>query len=101
MSQKKVDAYKQNKKNRESESRKEIRRRRLEIGIVIAIIIVGVIWFIVASVSNSAGKTTTVSLETEAIDNYANNLQTEIAEEEAETVEAETEETEEADGAGE
>lgn len=101
MSQKKVDAYKKNKKSRESESRKEVRRRRLEICIVIAIIIAGVIWFIVAGVSNSAGKSTTVSIETEAIDNYTNNLQTtddadaeeiEVVEEEADTAEEETEE---------
>lgn len=75
MSQKKVDAYKQNKKNRENESRKAVRRRRLEIGILLAVIAVGLIWFIVAGVSNSGGKSTTVSINTEAIDTYSNNLQ--------------------------
>ena len=84
MSQKKVDEYKKNKKNRESESKKEVRRRRLEIGIVLAIIIAGLIWFIVASVSNSTGKTTTVSIDTEAIDNYTNEMQTNAEEDEAE-----------------
>ncbi|MBR3396274.1 MAG: hypothetical protein IKG70_00285 [Lachnospiraceae bacterium] len=76
MSQKKVDAYKQNKKNRANESRNAVRRRRLEIGIVLVVIAVGLVWFIVAGVSNSSGKQKNVSINTEAIDNYGNELQT-------------------------
>ena len=76
MSQKKVDAYKQNKKNRENESRKAVRSRRLEIGIVLVIIAVGLVWFIVAGISNSTGRQTTVSINTEAIDTFGNDLQT-------------------------
>ena len=101
MSQKKVDAYKQNKKNREHESRKETRRRRLEIGILLAVIAVGLIWFIAAGVSNSSGKTTTVSINTEAIDNYTNDLQSYASDEEAGDEAGTVEETDEAENDGE
>lgn len=75
MSQQKVDQYKQNKANRNKESRKEARNRKIEIGILIAVICIGVVWFIVAGVSRSmSAKTETVELKTEAIDNYVNDL---------------------------
>ena len=98
MSQKKVDAYKQNKKNRETESRKEVRRRRLEISIVLVIIAAGLIWFIAAGVSNSTGKSTTVALDTQAIDNFTNGLQVQN-EDNDEMIEADDAETVEADSA--
>lgn len=84
MSQKKVEEYKQNKANRNKESKKEIRRRRLEIGILIAVIAAGIIWFAVAGIMHtSSGRTETVELKTQAIDNYVYGLQydTDTAEE--------------------
>ena len=45
MSQKKVEEYKQNKANRNKESKKEVFRRRLELGILMAV----VVYFDVAS----------------------------------------------------
>ncbi len=77
MSQQKVDRYKQNKANRSQESKKEIRRRRVEIGILIAVVAAGIIWFAVAGISRSINaRTTTVELKTEAIDEYITGLQT-------------------------
>ena len=76
MSQKKVDEYKKSKASREAASRKEVQRRRLEIGILIAVIVIGIIWFAVAGISNSLGsKTTTVELQTDAIEEYVGNIQ--------------------------
>lgn len=76
MSQKKVEEYKQNKSKRNKESKKEIRRRRLEIGILIAVVVAGIIWFAVAGIMHtSSGRTEKVELKTEAIDNYVYDLQ--------------------------
>lgn len=76
MSQKKVDEYKQNKANRNLESKREVRIRRIEIGILIAVIAAGIIWFAIAGVSRSLGsKTQTVELKTDAINEYVYDLQ--------------------------
>lgn len=76
MSQQKVDDYKKSKAGRAAASRKEVTRRRLEIGIVIAVIVIGIIWFAVAGISRSIGsKSQTVELQTEAIDDYIGNIQ--------------------------
>ena len=76
MSQKKVEEYKKSKAGREAASRKEVTRRRLEIGIVIAVIVIGIIWFAVAGISRSMNaKTQTIELETEAIDDYLGNIE--------------------------
>ncbi len=76
MSQKKVEEYKKNKAGREAASRKEVTKRRLEIGIVIAVIVIGIIWFAVAGVSRSmSAKTQTIELETEAIDDYLGTIE--------------------------
>lgn len=76
MSQKKVDAYKESKADRNRNSRKEVRRRRLEIGILIAVIAAGIIWFAIAGITRSINSSTeTITLQTEAIDNYLGDLQ--------------------------
>lgn len=76
MSQQKVDNYKKSKAGREAASRKETARRRLEIGIVIAVIVAGIIWFAVAGISRTIGsKTETVELKTEAIEEYVGSIQ--------------------------
>lgn len=80
MSQKKVDQYKKNKNNRTQESRKEIRSMRIEIGILIAVIIAGVAWFIVAGVTNSMNsRMETVELNISALDNYVYSLSSDTA----------------------
>ena len=76
MSQKKVEEYKKSKAQREAASRKEVTKRRLEIGIVIAVIVIGIIWFAVAGISRSMNaKTQTIELETEAIDDYLGTIE--------------------------
>ena len=76
MSQKKVEEYKKSKAQREAASRKEVTKRRLEIGIVIAVIVIGIIWFAVAGISRSmSAKTQTIELETEAIDDYLGTIE--------------------------
>ena len=77
MSQKKVEEYKQNKANRNKESKKEVFRRRLELGILMAVVVAGIIWFAVAGITRSLNsKTETIELNTNAIDSYVTNIQT-------------------------
>lgn len=93
MSQKKVDEYKQSKATRGKESKKETSRRRLEIGILIAIVAAGIIWLAYLGISSSlSSKTETVELNTSAIDSYIYDLQYGTDDDTDETEEAEPEE---------
>ena len=82
MSQQKVDNYKKNKANREKDSRKEARRRKLELAIVGILIAAGVIWLVIAGVTTyTKNNPTTITINTEAIDTYVNSLDAGQAEE--------------------
>ena len=82
MSQQKVDNYKKNKANREKESRKERRVRKLEIAIVGVLIAAGIIWLIAAGVTSyTKSHPTTITINTDAIDTYVNSLDAGQAEE--------------------
>lgn len=79
MSQKKVEEYKKNKANRNKESKKEVFRRKLEIGIVLVIIAAGVIWFAIAGITRAVnGKSETIELKTTALDNYVYEMQSDL-----------------------
>lgn len=82
MSQQKVDNYKKNKANREKDSRKEARTRKLELAIVCILIAAGVIWLVIAGVTTyTRSHPTTITINTEAIDTYVNSLDAGQAEE--------------------
>ena len=82
MSQQKVDNYKKNKANRERDSRKESRTRKLELAIVGILIAAGVIWLVIAGVTTyTKSNPTTITINTEAIDTYVNSLDAGQAEE--------------------
>ena len=78
MSQKKVDAYKEEKKNRQQIMRREKRARRLEAlaALVISVALIG--WFSYAVImharSSAPVETVTTTLDTAAVDNYMTEL---------------------------
>ncbi len=75
MSQQKVDNYKKKKANRERDSRKERRVRKLELAIVGVLIAAGIIWLVIAGVTTyTKSHPTTITINTEAIDTYVNSL---------------------------
>lgn len=102
MSQKKVDAYKANKKNRGEISKKQNKQRRFEMFAVIILLILGIGYFSFATVYRyNAAKTTKVEIQTEAVDNFITDVQTGAgnsdADSAAETEEAVEEEAEKAE----
>jgi hypothetical protein len=83
MSQKKVEAYKEYKRNKEQILKREKRMRKIEYGIIIAICCVFVGWFgysIYDSATHKAAETTEapapVEVDMNAYSDYVNGLQT-------------------------
>ena len=96
MSQQKVDAYKKSKATRATAGKKEKRKMWLEIIIVAAIIIAGIVWFAVSAISKNVSDNATIptyTINTEAVDDYIDELNAEdtAADETAETSETSAE----------
>ncbi len=85
MSQKKVDAYKEEKKNRQQIMKKEKMTRRLEAFAAVVICIALVAWFSIAVVMHARAsapvETVTTSLDLGAMDDYSAKLEALAAEE--------------------
>ncbi len=85
MSQKKVDAYKEEKRNRQQIMRREKMTRRLEALVAAVICIALIAWFSIAVVLHARSaapvETVTTSLDLSALDNYNMMLEDLAAEE--------------------
>ncbi|MDO4621626.1 MAG: hypothetical protein Q4B22_01605 [Eubacteriales bacterium] len=98
MSQKKVDYYKEQKKNRKAIMRREKMRTRLAVSACVIVFAALVIWFGISVVGNyranaeANAEAVTTELDLSAIENYSNSLSEKVAElqdgETAETTES-------------